>query len=329
MFREVRASKGIAVQVVEDDQLVVLHQPPRERGPDEPRTARQQDLLAAQSHARESSDGPFRHNRGRASATALAARQALGHLRPGRRRLAPDRRPPAAGRHALPGPQRARCRRHARRALDRARDRLPRRDLDGVLPLLLRREGRRRPRDGGAHVFLVHDGRGDDRPRARLHLRRADLGAALLDARSREPRPRRVRPRLGADELRAADLALPGRGALGRVRHRDGRERPDHRRLDDPAGRGLAQGSDRRPDRQLHRDAGRVPRAARLPALPARARVRPRALPADAAVRPAARPVRARALGGRPGRPVPPAEAERAQRRSASTRSACESRARS
>ena len=55
-------------------------------------------------------------------------------------------------------------------------------------------------------------------------------------------------------------------------------------------------------------------RPARLPPLPARARVRPRPLPPDAALRPAARALGPRALGDRPLRPLLPDPHERARR---------------
>src|SRR4051794_25490194 len=48
------------MEVVEDDQLVVVDQPPRERGSDEPRAARHQDAFPAQRHSRESSFGQNR-----------------------------------------------------------------------------------------------------------------------------------------------------------------------------------------------------------------------------------------------------------------------------
>ena len=50
--------------------------------------------------------------------------------------------------------------------------------------------------------------------------------------RRRGPRRCCVRRHLGADELRAADVALPRRGALDRVRGRDAREPARHRRRD-------------------------------------------------------------------------------------------------
>ena len=59
-------------------------------------------------------------------------------------------------------------------------------------------------------------------------------------------------------------------------------------------------------DRQLHRHARGLLRAPRLPALPARAPVRPAALPADAALRPAARALGSGALGDRLRRPLLP-----------------------
>ena len=77
-------------------------------------------------------------------------------------------------------------------------------------------------------------------------------------ARSR-PRPaarprRRGRP-LGADELPAADGALPRRGALDAVRDRERRERADHGRGDGAVRRRLPLGRSRPHRRQLHRHA--------------------------------------------------------------------------
>ena len=104
---EVGAGQRVAVQVVEDDDLVLRHEPPRERGADEARAARHEDLLPAQSHdAASLSACDSATTEGVIAQPALAARQALGHLRDGRRRLAADRRLPAAGRHALPDARR-------------------------------------------------------------------------------------------------------------------------------------------------------------------------------------------------------------------------------
>jgi hypothetical protein len=69
-----------------------------------------------------------------------------------------------------------------------------------------------------------------------------------------------LRRALGADELRAADLAVPRRGALDPVRSGERRERPDHGRDDGAARRRPAQGPDRRGRRELHRDALRLRR---------------------------------------------------------------------
>ena len=61
------------------------------------------------------------------------------------------------------------------------------------------------------HLLLVHDGDGDGGADRRPRLRRADLaGVPRCRAGTRRGHLRR---RLGADELRAADLALPGRAA--------------------------------------------------------------------------------------------------------------------
>jgi hypothetical protein len=49
---QVGAGQRVAVQVVEHDDLVLRHETTREGGTDEARTARHEDLLAAQSHDR-------------------------------------------------------------------------------------------------------------------------------------------------------------------------------------------------------------------------------------------------------------------------------------
>ena len=103
------------------------------------------------------------------------------------------------------------------------------------------------------------------------------LGDAAV-ARAR----RRGRP-LGADELPAADRALPRRGAVDRLRDRERHERARHRRGDGALRRRLPLGRDRARRRQLHRDARRLPRARPLPHGAARARVRQR--PASGACR--------------------------------------------
>ena len=65
---------------------------------------------------------------------------------------------------------------------------------------------------------------------ARRRARGADLRLAVRRPRLGEPRARERRRALGADELRADDLALPGRGAVGRIRDREPHERrPDDR----------------------------------------------------------------------------------------------------
>jgi hypothetical protein len=66
-------------------------------------------------------------------------------------------------------------------------------------------------------VLLVHDGDGDRGARRRLPPRRADRAPAATRRRSLA-RPRRLRRALGADELRAADVAVPRGGTTRRVR---------------------------------------------------------------------------------------------------------------
>ena len=140
-------------------------------------------------------------------------------------------RPPAAALHALPPHGGLRPGRDRHRADGGARDRAQLRDLERVLPLLLRLEGRERPHPVVRTVVLVHDGDGDARARARLRVRDADR--ALARARQRSVARARGRGRaVGADELPAADEPVPRRGALGAVRDRERREHPDHGRRD-------------------------------------------------------------------------------------------------
>ena len=51
MLAEVEPGQRIAMQVVERDDLVLVDEPPRERRPDEPGAAGDDDSLAAQRHA--------------------------------------------------------------------------------------------------------------------------------------------------------------------------------------------------------------------------------------------------------------------------------------
>ena len=140
-----------------------------------------------------------------------------------------------------------------------------------VLPLLLRR---RPTRPGAACVLrtslLVHDGR----PPSALVLGvvLADpVADAALGVDDRRPRPRRCARVLGADGLRAADRAVPRRrsarppswlASLANVAAHDRRHRSPRRRP--------RAGGARRDRRQLHRDAARLRRPARVPARAAR-----------------------------------------------------------
>ncbi len=191
-----------------------------------------------------------------------AARQALGGLRARRDRLARDRGVPAADLHALPRPVRPRRRRPRRRALGRARHDPPRRHL--VAPSSASTSTRPTPRTGCSSL----------RTSFWFTMASATLGlvagvllaepiADLLGLDDPNARPRRLRRHLGADELRAADVAVPGRGALGRVRVREPREHRGHDRRDDAPRRRLGAGRARRHRRQLHRHAHRLPRPAR------------------------------------------------------------------
>ena len=134
-----------------------------------------------------------------------------------------------------------------------------------------------------------------------------------------------VRRPLGGDELRAAHVALPGRGALGRLRLGEPGEHPPHDRSDAAPRRRARPGADRRHRRQLHGHAARLRSAGRLPPRAARAPVRPRPPPGDEPVRRAADPDRALPLGHELQRPALPRPARRHRRRSGSTPSACAS----
>jgi Membrane protein involved in the export of O-antigen and teichoic acid len=72
-----------------------------------------------------------------------------------------------------------------------ARDPAPARDLERVLPLLLRRAGDLAQAHRRPHVVLVHDGHGHARPRDRHDLRAADRAPARSRQPQREPRDRR------------------------------------------------------------------------------------------------------------------------------------------
>ncbi len=87
------------------------------------------------------------------------------------------------------------------------------------------------------------------------------IGHLILHSAPRDARARRRRRPVGADELPAADRALPRRGALDRVRHRERRERAHHGRRDGGLRRRLPLGRGRPRRRQLHGDARRVRRA--------------------------------------------------------------------
>ena len=144
--------------------------------------------------------------------------QALRDLRPRRARLARSSRSSCcrSTRRYLDH-ERLRRGRRPDRAHGGARDDPARRHLERVLPLLLRLERDRRSacsccaRPSGSRWRWRRPG---SSPASLL------AGPIARPARHRRPvaRPRCLRRDLGADELRAADRALPRRGALGRVR---------------------------------------------------------------------------------------------------------------
>ena len=160
----------------------------------------------------------------------------------------------------------------------------------------------------------------------RLAPRRSDRGRAR--ARRSVARACRLRRHLGADELRAADCRLSRRGAQHAVRAGEPREHRDHSRRDRPPDRRLGPGRARPDRRQLHGHARGLPRAARLPARPARPLVLAAAAARDEPLRPPARAGGAGADRDESRRPLLHQSLRRESRRSAATRSACGSRRR-
>ena len=114
---------------------------------------------------------------------------------------------------------------------------------------------------------------------------------------------------LGQHELRAADVALPARGALHVVRRSEPREHLPHRRRDARSRRRVRCGAARRHRRELRRHLDRVPRARRLPERAARAPVRPRPPSGDEPLRHPAHAYCALPLGHELQRPAVPREA--------------------
>ena len=172
------------------------------------------------------------------------------------------------------------------------------------------RGGRAGTPDRRPHLLLVHDGHRDPRAGRRGDLRPPDLARALRLDRACESRPRRLRRALGDDELRPADRALPRRGALGELLGREPRQRPADGRRDDLPRRHARQGPGRGDRRQLRGDARDLPRAARLPPVAARVRVRPRRLSPDDRLGHAVHPVGDRPERDRLRRPLPAGEDE-------------------
>ena len=196
-----------------------------------------------------------------------------------------------------------RLRRTPRRALRRPGDHPPRRNLERLLPVHVRLAGSGAAAARPADVVLVHDGERDVRARRRRPLRRADR-------RRYSASPTRwlvragVRRHLGADELRAADGRVPGRGALDPLRAREPREHRRDGRGDAAADRRLGPGCARPDRRQLPRHPDRLPRAARRAPLSARPLVLTAAAAGDEPLR---HPARARCPGAdrdQPRRPL-------------------------
>ena len=137
---------------------------------------------------------------------------------------------------------------------------------------------------------------------------------AVRHRRRRQPRARVGRRAVGDRQLRAADGAVPRRGALGRVRVGEPRERLPHDRPHAPPRRRPREGAARRHRRQLQRHADRLSRAARVPPRAARPRVRPRPPARDEPLRAAARADRAVPLDDELQRPLLPRLARRRRR---------------
>ncbi len=262
---------------------------------------------------------------GRARQAAPPARQALCDLRDRRARLAGDRGAPAADLHPLPEPDRLRSDRDAARPHDGDGSHPPRRHHERVLPVLLRRRRQRGPHPRPAHLVLVHDGLGDTRAGAPARVRRPGLDGPVRHGLRCRPRACVGGRALGDRQLRAADGALPGRGAVGGLRDREPRQHLPHDRHDAAARRHVRQGADRRDRRQLHGNARRVPRAARIPARAARTGVRPRPSPRDEPLRDPARSRQRSSSGSRTSATGSSSSSWTAWPRPASTRSACAS----
>ena len=94
-----------------------------------------------------------------------------------------------------------------------------------------------RPAPRSPDVVLVHDGAWRRRARPRARCSRARSPSAVRLERTTRARHGGVRRALGGDELRAAHVALPRRGALGRVRVGEPHEHPRHGRRDAAARR--------------------------------------------------------------------------------------------
>ena len=234
------------------------------------------------------------------------------------------RGPPAAALHALPTPRGYGQIESSSAADGGARDRAADGDLERVLPLLLRLEGRGAPDARRPHV--ASGSRWRWRPLGLVvGLVFADADRARCSSSATTPWLVRAAfvglwAQMNYEQL---TVALPRRGALRRVRDREPRERPDHGRRDRAA---------RRRPRTRARSASIVGNfigtlcvyfvLLALPPLPARPPVRPAAAAGDEPVRDAARPVGARALGDQLHRPPLRRPATRARPRSASTRSA-------
>ena len=227
--------------------------------------------------------------------------------------------------HYLP-PRRVRPGRDRHRGDRGARDRPADGDRERVLPLLLRREGAAREADGRPHLVLVHDGDGDGRARRSASSSQAPIAhwIGLGDRPVARPR-RRGRP-VGADELPAADRALPRRGAIDRLRDRERRRTsssPSRRwSCSSPSSTGARSGSSSATSPARSSSTSRCsPTAPSSSASSSTGRCS-----ADAEVRDAARPVRARALGDQLRRPRVRRRGTRATARSASTRPRSRSR---
>ena len=193
----------------------------------------------------------------------------------------------------------------------RARDPAPARDLERVLPLLLRLARSRGPPARPPHLVLVHHGDGDARAARRSSSASPAISEWLFDSTSQTELVARLVRRLWA-RMNYAQVT-----ALFRVEERSvAFVTASVANILLTVGAtlllvvALDRRAARRDRRQLHRHAHRLRRARRVPARAARSPVRPASPAPDEPVRAAARPERGLPVGDQLRRSLLPREAD-------------------